>query len=138
MRSSSPSLKAKTPHRLKTAKKAGAQHCCAPAFLEPVDVSRIRYLPWQRLYFLPLLQGHLALRPILPWSGCMVRFSLQNAQVQAAGWSLYQLVLVDIFFLFAPEKWSTSSLTPSYNPSFSGTSSPSVLRNLPIIPGEPV
>ena len=44
-----------------------------------------RYLPWQRLYFLPLLQGHLALRPILPWSGCMVRFSLQEAQVQAAG-----------------------------------------------------
>jgi len=43
------------------------------------------YLPWQRLYFLPLLQGHLALRPILPWSGCIVRFSLQKAQVQAAG-----------------------------------------------------
>ena len=60
-----------------------------------------RYLPWQRLYFLPLLQGHLALRPILPWSGCMVRFSLQKAQVQAAGWSLYQLVLVAMTFLIA-------------------------------------
>lgn len=35
------------------------------------------YLPWQRLYFLPLLHGHLALRPIFPVSGCMVRFSLQ-------------------------------------------------------------
>ena len=35
---------------------------------EPVSLSYLLgYLPWQRLYFLPLLQGHFSLRPIL-WS----------------------------------------------------------------------
>ena len=53
-------------------------------FVWPTIFKR-RYFPWQRLYFLPLLQGHLALRPIFPWSVCIVRFSLQKAQVQAVG-----------------------------------------------------
>ena len=56
-----------------------------PHSFAPTCKTKSRYLPWQRLYFLPLLQGHLAFRPIFPWSGCMVRFSLQNAQVQAVG-----------------------------------------------------
>ena len=52
------------------------------------------YLPWQRLYFLPLPQGHFSLRPILwPASWTMWRFSSHSAQVQAVGCSAYQLGL---------------------------------------------
>ena len=52
------------------------------------------YFPWQRLYFLPLPQGHFSLRPIL-WSASWTiwRFSSQSAQVQALGCSEYQLGL---------------------------------------------
>ena len=55
-----------------------------------------RYFPWQRLYFFPLLHGHLVFRPIFPCSGCILRFSSHLAQVQAVGCSLYQFVLVAI------------------------------------------
>ena len=52
------------------------------------------HFPWQRLYFLPLPQGHFSLRPIL-WSASvtMWRFSSHRAQVQAAGCAAYQLGL---------------------------------------------
>ena len=52
------------------------------------------YWPWQRLYFLPLPQGHRSLRPILwsePWTMC--RFSSHWAQVHALGCCAYQLGL---------------------------------------------
>ena len=50
------------------------------------------YVPWQRLYFLPLLQGHFSLRPILRfWSRFINFFSSQVLQVQAGGCSEIQL-----------------------------------------------
>jgi hypothetical protein len=53
-----------------------------------------RYLPWHRLYFRPLPQGHFSLRPILRPACCfIVRFSSHSAQVQAAGCSVNQLAL---------------------------------------------
>lgn len=56
-------------------------------------------LPWQRLYFFPLPQGHLAFRPIFPLSFLMDFFSVHHAQVQAGGCSLCQevrVVIVDV------------------------------------------
>jgi hypothetical protein len=63
---------------------------------KPSSTGNAPYVPWQRLYFLPLPHGHFSFRPILVRSPRTVRFSAHQAQVQAGGCALCQLVRVVI------------------------------------------
>ncbi len=58
------------------------------------DLSPGTHFPWHLLYFLPLPQGHFALRPIFaPCSLWKNRLASQSEHVQAVGCSVYQLGL---------------------------------------------